>query len=175
VLPPIGGWHLAVQGGKDGKLHLLDLGRLDRTSGPPGSRLGGELQDIDSPGSGQVLTAPVVWRHRHRTYVFVADDSGTAAYAVHGGRHPGLSVVWSNGAAGTSPVLAGGLLYVYDELAGSLRVYGPVHGNQLASLRAADGHWNSPIVDGGRVVLPTGNANDHATSGELFIFHLKGR
>ncbi|HLY81924.1 MAG TPA: hypothetical protein VKQ71_03010, partial [Acidimicrobiales bacterium] len=175
VLPPIGGYRLAVQGGKDGKLHVLNLDRLDGTTGPAGRRLGGEVQEIDAPGSGQVFTAPVVWSHAGRTYLFVADDSGTAAYLAHGGPHPGLAVAWSNGRSGTSPVLAGGLLYVYDERAGVLRVYDPGSGREVASLRGASGHWNSPIVAGGRVVLPTGNANDHPNRGELFIYHLPGR
>ena len=39
---------------------------------------------------------------------------------VSGGAHPHLSVAWRNSAAGTSPVLAGGLLYIYDERNGTL-------------------------------------------------------
>ena len=38
---------------------------------------------------------------------------------------PQLRVLWHNSHAGTSPVLAGGLLYVYDLSAGVLRVYEP--------------------------------------------------
>jgi hypothetical protein len=50
-----------------------------------------------------------------------------------------------------------------------------VSGRTLATLAAATGHWNSPIVAGGRIILPEGNANDHATSGTLAIYHLPGR
>ena len=77
------------------------------------------------------------------------------------------------GNAGTSPVIAGGLLYVYDP-GGALDVYGrrPVAGWRRCRRH---GHWNSPIVVGGRVILPVGNANDHATSGTLEIYHLPGR
>jgi len=175
ILPALGGYRLAVQGGKDGQLHLLDLGRLDGTDAGPGPRLGGQLQDVGAPGAGQVFTAPAVWSHSGHVYVLVADDSGTAAYLVSGGAHPHLSVAWANGNPGTSPVLAGGLLYVYDERGGRLRVYYPGLGRQLASLPAAPGHWNSPIVVAGRVLLPTGDANDHATSGELIVYHLRGR
>ena len=71
-------------------------------------------------------------------------------------------------------MLAGGLLYVYDQQGGALKIYNPVNGRLLRSLDAAGGHWNSPIAVGGRVILPTGNANDHATSGEIFIYHLPG-
>jgi outer membrane protein assembly factor BamB len=159
---------LIVQGGKAGVLSLVNLNAL----GGPSRRLGGELQDIATPGSGEVLTAPAVWRHGGQTYVFVADDSGTAAYVLQGGR---LHVRWQNVTSGTSPVLAGGLLYVYDENDGALDVYGPATGRRLASLGAQSGHWNSPIVVGGRIILPVGSYHDHSNQGRLLIYHLPGR
>lgn len=171
ALVTVGGRHLAVQGGKDGRLRLLDLDRLDGTGGPAGPRTGGELQTLPSPGGAQVFTAPAVWR----TLVFVADDSGTTAFAVRGGARPHLSVAWQSSTGGTSPVLAGGLLYVYDEQGGGLDVYAPASGRRLATLRAGGGHWNSPIVAGGRIVLPVGSYHDHAASGEIYIWHLAGR
>ncbi len=170
-----GGRRLAVQGGKAGVLDLLDLGRLDGTAGPAGARTGGQLQSIASPGSGEVLTAPVVWAHGGRSYVFVADDQGTAAYAVHGGSRPGIRVAWQSARPGTSPVLAGGLLYVYDEVDGALEVYNPISGIRIAALSAPTGHWNSPIVVGGRIVLPVGSYHSQSESGELEIWHLPGR
>ncbi len=175
ILPAVGGWHMAVQGGKDGRLHVLNLAALDGTHGGAGPRLGGELSEVSSPGSGQVLTSPAVWSHAGHVYVFVADDSGTAAYTAHGGRHPGLSLAWRNGTSGTSPVLAGGLLYVYDESDGALEVYSPTSGARIASLPTATGHWNSPIVVGGRIILPVGSYHDHASTGEIYIWHLRGR
>jgi hypothetical protein len=175
ILPTFGGRHLAVQGGKAGVLDLLDLDRLDGTTGGAGPRTGGQLEQISSPGADQVFTAPVVWTHGGRTWVFVGDGSGTWAYRLGGsGAAPRLSVAWKSGNGGTSPVIAGGLLYVYDP-GGSLDVYAPGTGRQLASFPVGGGHWNSPIVVGGRVVLPVGNANDHARSGTLEIFHLPGR
>jgi outer membrane protein assembly factor BamB len=175
ILPEVHGYRLAVQGGKSGILSLLNLNRLNGTRGGAGPRTGGELQDISSPGSDQVFTAPAVWSHRGGPYVFVADNSGTAAYVLRIGRRPRLSIAWQNGTPGTSPVLAGGLLYVYDLNGGTLNVYQPANGRQVASLPAAGGHWNSPIAIAGRVILPTGNANDHSSSGEIFIYHLRGR
>jgi PQQ-like domain len=172
VLPPFDGRRLAVQGGKAGVLDLLDLDRLDGTTGGPSARLGGQIQELQSPGGDQVLTAPAVWTHGGRTWVFVGDGSGTWAYVLGGtGAHPRLSVAWRSGSGGTSPVIAGGLLYVYDP-GGALDVYLPTRGRRLVSLPAGSGHWNSPIVIGGRVIVPVGNANDHATSGTLDIFHL---
>lgn len=176
ILPMVQGYRLAVQGGKDGLLHLLSLDRLDGTGGGAGPRLGGELEDISSPGSGEVLTAPAVWSHRGSAYVFVADDSGTAAYVLRVGAGPHLVRAWQNGNAGTSPVLAGGLLYVYDEQGGSLDVYDPTSGRLERSLPAAGGHWSSPIVVGGRIILPTGGSTaNNASSSDLFIYHLPGR
>jgi hypothetical protein len=158
---------LAVQGGKDGKLRLLDLRRLNGTT-RAGPRRGGELQTVSTPGATDLFTAPAVWRSHGRTWIFLADGDGTAAWTLGGRR---LRPAWSNGTPGTSPVVAGGLLYVYDPQ-GGLRVYAPGSGKQLADLAAGAGHWNSPIVTDGRVVLPEGNANDHATSGVLDIYRL---
>jgi hypothetical protein len=172
ILPPFDGRRLAVQGGKAGVLDLLDLDRLNGTTGGPSARLGGEVDQVQSPGGDQVFTAPAVWSHNGRTYVFVGDGSATWGYVLGGsGARPRLSVAWRSGSGGTSPVIAGGLLYVYDP-GGALDVYLPASGRRLVSLPAGGGHWNSPIVIGGRVILPVGNANDHATSGTLDIFHL---
>ena len=85
ALVSVAGYRLAVQGGKDGQLHLLNLNALNGTRGGAGRRLGGELEDISSPGGAQVFTAPAVWSHGGRVYVFVADGSGTAAYTVRVG------------------------------------------------------------------------------------------
>jgi outer membrane protein assembly factor BamB len=175
ILPVYQGRRLAVQGGKAGVLDLLDLDRLDGTTGGPGRRLGGQLDEVRSPGGDQVFTAPAVWSHGGRIFAFVADGAGTTAYVLAGGgAHPRLSVAWHNGSGGTSPAIAGGLLYVYDP-GGALNVYLPASGRRLVSLPAGGGHWNSPIVIGGRVILPVGNANDHATTGTLDIFHLPRR
>ena len=156
---------LIAQGGKDGVIRLVDMG----TQGVGG--LGGELQTLPSPGGGDVLTAMAVW-HRSPADVllFVANSVGTEALRLHGtGHRARLAPVWSNSTAGTSPVMAGGLLYVYDPH-GTLNVYRPASGQRIASLPAAPGHWNSPIVAGGVIALPVGDANDHQTTGELLLY-----
>jgi hypothetical protein len=154
-----------VQGGKAGLLSLVDLASVR-------SLTGGELQNTSSPGSGEVLTTPAVWNHAGQTYVFAADDSGTSAYVLQGRR---LRVRWHSGTSGTSPVLAGGLLYIYDEDGGRLDVYAPATGRRLATLPARSGHWNSPIVAGGRIILPVGSYHSHSAQGTLLIYHLPGR
>jgi len=163
--PAVLGHGLALQGGKDGKLRLLRLARMNGTS-RAGARTGGELQTIAAPGGTDVFTAPAVWHTGGATWVFVADNAGTAGYRLAQGR---LRRAWSKGNAGTSPVVAGGLLYVYDPN-GALRVLRPTTGATVATLPAGAGHWNSPIVVAGRIALPEGNANDHRESGFLEIY-----
>jgi outer membrane protein assembly factor BamB len=155
---------LAVEGGKDAKLRLLDLRRLGGRLG----RTGGELQTIGAPGGAGLFSAPAVSRSGNTVRVFVATDSGTSCYLLRRGR---LRVAWRHADPGTSPVLAGRLLYVYDP-DGGLNVYRPATGAVVAKLAAGSGHWNSPIVTDGRIALPEGNANDHRLSGVLDIFRL---
>lgn len=175
LLPETHGLRLALQGGKDGQLYLLNINQLDGTGAEASARTGGELQMISAPGGDQVFTAPAVWTHAGRTYTFVANGSGTAAYVLGGGSHPKLTVAWSNSTAGTSPIVAGGLLYVYDPSSGTLVIRRPTTGGALGSLPAASGHWNSPIVLGGRIIVPVGNYQDHSTAGTVYIYHLPGR
>jgi outer membrane protein assembly factor BamB len=163
---------LAVQGGKSGVLSLLNLKQLNGTSGPAGARTGGELQAIAAPGKTDVFSQPAVATIGGTTYVFVTTAEGTGAYRLAGRR---LQLVWQDPTPGTSPIVAGGLLYVYDEMHGALIVRAPRTGRQLESLPAGQGHWNSPIVVGGQIILPTGDANDRALSGSLEIYHLPGR
>lgn len=151
---------LAVQGGKDGKLRLLDLRRLPG----PGPHTGGELQTLPVPGGVDMFSAPAVWRG---TWVFVSTGGGTEALVLRGRR---LHRVWSNDTGGTSPVVAGGLLYVAGD--GSVNVYAAASGRRVAALRSGSVHWQSPIVADGRVAVAEGNANEHTTSGSLDIYSL---
>jgi hypothetical protein len=157
--------------GKDGIMRVLALSRLDGRS-PAGGvgrrhRLGGELQRLGLPGGGQLFTAPAVWRRGGQTTVFVAGENGTGAYVLRGGR---LARAWQSSKAGTSPVMAGGLLYVYEPTGGGIYVYRPSSPQPIARLEGSSGHWNSPIVVDGHVVEPEGNANDHQLSGKLELF-----
>jgi PQQ-like domain len=165
--PALLGENRIVLAGKDGIMRVLDLSRLD--GHPPFSRhvLGGEVQKLQIPGGGQLFTAPAVWRRSGRTTMFVADENGTAAYVMRRGK---LYQAWQNGTPGTSPVMAGGLLYIYDPSAGGIYVYRPGSSRPVAKLPGASGHWNSPIVADGHVIEPEGNANDHSLNGTLEIF-----
>jgi hypothetical protein len=160
--PAVLGRTLAAQSGKDGLIRLLRLPRLGGVLG----RTGGEVQTISAPGRSGVFSTMAVWRAHGVVRLFVANDYGTWAYVLRRGR---LRVAWRRGDAGTSPVLAGGLLYVYNP-SGGLNVLRPATGSLVARLPAGVGHWNSPIVTDGRIALPEGDANDHNTSGVLNIY-----
>jgi len=167
----LGDGYLA-QGGKDGTIRLLSFEVLRGTA----PHRGGELQVVRTPSGAQLLTAPTVLKIGATTFMFAADRGGTAAWTF-GADHQ-LKDAWKNTNGGTSPVAAGGLLYVYDPGAtggfgfargggaqgattagGHLRVYEAQTGKPLAALECGAGHWNSPIVADGRVVLPEGTAN----------------
>src|SRR5262249_943361 len=127
-----------VQAGKDGKLRLLQLHRLPG----PNTETGGELQTVPTPGGAATFTVPAIWKG---TWVFVSNSSGTAAWVLRGGR---LHAMWSNGNGGNSPVVAGNLLYVAGS--GSVHVYLPTSGKDVATLPPGSLHWQSPTAVGGR-------------------------
>ena len=130
--------------------------------------MGHELQTVSTPSGEELFTAPAVWHHGGETWMFAADGGGTAAWKIEGGK---LVAAWKNRNGGTSPVVAGGLLYIYNPR-GGLRVYDPESGTQIADLDSGSGHWNSPIVVPGKIALPEGNANRHSSSGVLDIWTL---
>src|SRR5204863_7928003 len=132
-----------LQGGKDSRLRLLRLETsLSGLRGRAGRRLGGQVQTLPTPGGSPMFTAPAVLHRGGSTLTFVATDGGTAAYRLAQGR---LHTVWSHGTAGTSPVIAGDLVWIYDP-GGGLNVYRARSGKVVRELPAPAGHWSSPIV-----------------------------
>jgi hypothetical protein len=156
-----------AQSGKDGNIRVIDLA-LSSGSTP---HRGGDRQTVRTPSGGAVFSALAVEHGAQGVWMYAADGGGTAAWTYQDGR---LTSMWSNTSRGTSPVLAEGMLYVYDPSgpSGTLRVYEAHTGRLLASLACGTGHWNSPIVADGRIALPQGNANDHSTTGVLNIWRL---
>ncbi len=146
-----------AQGGKDGTIRLLST-QMMAGSAP---HKGGELQVVSTPSGGRMFTAPAVLHSGAATWMFAADGGATAAWTFASGK---LESAWHNGTPGTSPLVAGGLLYIYDP-AGALHVYEPQTGHEVANLPCGVGHWSSPIVADGRVFLPEGNANRRGRGG----------
>jgi len=156
-----------AQGGKDSLIRLVSVSAISGVV--PHSA--GELQNVSTPSKSMLFTALTVWRNQQQTWLFAADNGATAAWTYSNGA---LTAMWNHATGGTSPVIAGGLLYVYNA-GGGLHVYDPTSGTQIADLTCGGGHWNSPIVADGRIALPEGNANQHSATGVLDIWSAPGR
>ncbi len=159
--------HLAVQGGKDQLLRLLNL---DNLSGQGGiGHTGGEIgAPIPVPQGGLVFAQPAVWINPAdgSTWVFVATLNGLSALklVVNGGT-PSLSLAWKNTSGGTSPIVAGGVLYYAQ--GGLIQAVNPLTGAILWSDSGIGGiHWESPMVDNG--VLYITDESSHLTAYSLF-------
>lgn len=149
---------LLVQGGKDGVLRLVNRENMSGQGKPGG--VGGEVQQRQSDACA-VFTQPVVWTAPAGTvWLVVAGRCGTAAYRVvtDAAGATTLSLAWKTQDAGTTPVLANGVLYLATS--GALLALDPTSGRHLWS--SADArpeqtigslHWESPIVVDGRVVI----------------------
>jgi hypothetical protein len=162
--PVLLGGDLVAQGGKDGKVRLLSREAI-AGDGPNKDH---ELQTVSTPSGTDLFTQPAVWEYDGQTWMFAADNGGTAAWRLENGK---LQEKWKNATGGTSPFEAGGLLFVYARQ-GGLNVYEASSGKHITTLPCGPGHWNSPIVLQGEIILPEGNANDHATRGVLDIWSL---
>ena len=166
--------HLAVQGGKDATLRLLNLADLSghgapgfascSPSGPQCTT--SELQVIAVPQGGQVKAQPAVWVDTHgdgATWVFVATASGISALklVVDGSGNLALASQWSKALLGntTSPVIANDVLYAASDV--HVNAFDPKTGAILwTSVEILGGfHWQSPIVVGGRIYLADNSAN----------------
>jgi len=153
-----------AQGGKDGKIRLLSRSALEGTT----AHKDRERQIVATPSGTDLFTQPAVWQHEGQTWMFAADNGGTAAWALPNGA---LRQTWRNGTGGSSPFVADDLLFVYAP-EGGLNIYEPVSGKRIGTLPCGPGHWNSPIVVDGKIILPEGDANGRSTSGVLNIWSL---
>ena len=151
--------HVGVQSGKDAKLRLLDLADLSGQGGP--GHVGGELQNINVPQGGVVLTAPAVWVNPAdgATWVFVANGNGISGLklGLNGSGVPQLATaapgVWTKTPGGTSPIVADGMVF-YSGYDGQVHAIDPTTGTQLWVDAAPSGlHWESPIVVNGRLYV----------------------
>lgn len=150
--------HLAVQGGKDAKLRLINRDNLSGQGGP--GHTGGEVGPVISvPQGGEVLTAPAAWTNplTGRTWVWVTNDNGISALRVQlgAGNVPMLQTMWQSGTGGASPIMAGYVLYYAG--GNTIRALDPYTGALLWQDTIGGIHWQSPIVVNGVLYITDGN------------------
>jgi PQQ-like domain len=169
--------HLALQGGKDGCVRLLNLDRLGGIAGA--GHVGGELQAIDLPdthhcadggnlGTFKAQAAAWVNPADASTWAFVAHAAGIVAYqvVVDGSGNPTLGQRWTSTNNGSSPVVANAT--VYYVASGVVRALDAVTGNPIWSDTQISGiHWQSPIVVNGRLYVIDAAAT-------LWVYQLDG-
>jgi outer membrane protein assembly factor BamB len=159
LLPPQAGSatpSLALQGGKDGVLRLLDRQNLSGQHEP--GHVGGELQVV-SGIAGDVVAHPAAWTDANgATWVFVTDNlRNLYAYrVVTNGGPTSLQLAYSSANGGSSPLLVNGMLIVQGN--NVLQALNPATGAILwSSTQTAAGgstgplHWQSPVVVNGHV------------------------
>jgi hypothetical protein len=153
--------HVAVQGGKDGDLRLLNLDNLSGQGGP--GHTSGEIGIIPLPSTilAAILNQPAVWTNPAdaTTWVFVNNNLGLAGFrlTVSGSGTPGLQTLWSTaltarGSVGSSPLVANGVLF--DARNNLIEARDPVSGRQLwqdTSIGAI--HWEHPVVANGMLYI----------------------
>lgn len=142
---------LAIQGGKDGVLRLLNREQL--------GGVGGEVSQIDL-GS-RLFSAPAVAHDKAGlTWVYVGTGSGVTALQITTGSDgkSALRKIWTSDVGGTSPVVANGI--VYAETDGAVNAFDARLGKIVWSTTepSAGGsiggvHWQSPIVVNGRIYV----------------------
>ncbi len=163
--------HLAVQGGKDQLLRLINLDDLSGQGGP--GHTGGEIGPIISvPQNGEVFSSPATWTNPAdgSSWAFVTTNNGIAGIkiAVDGAGNPSLSPVWHQGPGGGSPLVVNGILFYASS--GKVLALNPVTGKQLwdSTATAIGGHhWESPVVDNGVLYITD-------ESSQLTAFSLDG-
>ena len=165
--------HLAMQGGKDAKLRLLNLDDLSGNGGPGFVSCNGgpscatsEIQTLAVPQAGQVKPQPAVWVDSHgdgATWTFVATGNGLSALklVVDGAGKPSLSAQWPAALGGntTSPVIANDVVYAANGV--NVIAVDPKTGTTLWTSVVINGgfHWQSLIVVNGRVYVPDNSAH----------------
>lgn len=185
--------HIALQSGKEYRdsnsvnhtpIFLLNLDNLSNSNPVGTGHTGGSIgAPIDLAQGNVVLTAPAVWVNGHTTWAFIANDNGISAYklVIDGSGNPTLSVAWNKNSgtyAGTSPIVANGVLYLVEPNPNSaskttIRALDPLTGNPLWNDSTNVGlvHWSSPIVANGLLYIADGG---HTNSGHLTAYSING-
>ena len=151
--------HLAVQGGKDGLLRLINLDQMGGQSGV--GHIGGEVFSMQLPMGGMLLTQPAVWVNPadNTTWIFVSNANGTSGLqlVINASGNPSLVQKWIS-AGGTSPLVANGVVFIARS--GQISALKAFSGTLLWSdNRIGSIHWESPIVVNGVVYITDQSGN----------------
>jgi hypothetical protein len=152
---------LAVQGGKDRLLRLVNLKDLSGRGGP--GHVGGEIgTPVDVPSGEMIFTAPAVWVNSRdkSSWVFLGTYEGLAAFRLQVSESgmPSLKLEWKQPEGSSSPILAGDVLFC--AVSGSIRALDPVSGKVLwHDKNIGRIHWESPIVDDGVLYITDENGD----------------
>ena len=149
---------LAVQGGKDAKLRLVDLANLSGQGGP--RHVGGELETVDMPLGGGLFTRPATWLAPDGTpWVFIVNHHGSAGLALTttADGKPHLEVRWKRSdRKGATPIIANGILYF--AWSHQMSALDPTTGTLLWEDTGIGGiHWQSPIVVNQKLFVTDGD------------------
>jgi outer membrane protein assembly factor BamB len=151
--------HLAVQGGKDAVLRLLNLDQLSGQSGV--GHTGGEVFSMTVPMGGVILTQPAVWVNPadQSTWVIVSNGNGSIGLqlTISPSGDPSLVTKWS-AAGGTSPMVVNGVVFIARS--GAINAYDATDGSLLWSDdRIESIHWESPVVVNGVLYITDQSGN----------------
>jgi hypothetical protein len=158
--------HLAVQSQKrpstgPAQIRLINLDDLSGKGGP--GNVGGELQKIDVPQGGKVLTAVAVWINPAdgKVWFFITDDGGISGIridvAADGTPSFSTTARWMNGVNSTSPIVVNNMVFVATN--DGIQALDPTTGHALWSGILGGLHWESPIVVNGQVYISDENGN----------------
>jgi hypothetical protein len=143
--------HIAVQGGKDQRLRIINLDNLSGQGGP--GHVGGELYAMTLPQGGDVTNGAATWVNPAdaSTWVFISSTSGGLAafkLLVDGNGNPSLATQWTLGPAGGSVLVADNV--IYNATNNNIRALSPTTGAQLWNNTGIGTiHWQSPVVANG--------------------------
>jgi outer membrane protein assembly factor BamB len=143
---------MAVQGGKDAILRLLDRTHL--------GGVGNALQNVNL--SDKLFSAPAIWSDLGTTLVIIDLSDGVYAYKVvtENGRSR-LAKAWQTDVAstyeGTSPIISNGIVFVAGSSA--LVALDAKDGHRLWSHLIGRIHWESPIVANGTLYCSDEDGN----------------
>ncbi len=132
-------------------LRLLNRDNLSGQGGP--GHLGGDMQDVKTPGGCEVLTASAVWTSpAGQVWVYYADGCALTGYRISISHDkPHIAAAWSIRDVNGTPIMNHGALFVDH---GDLSAYDPETGRVLVTVPATGPqHWEYPLVVGNQLFM----------------------